>query len=98
MFLDRLKERRLKAPAAVTVFGLFERLTQAFDTVVSNPQVAKCLACTAIPSGSVLTVEEAVAAYMDLQLRRAAAATLPTKDGGTPDTSIWEVCQHSLAP
>ncbi|CDJ34399.1 uncharacterized protein EMH_0001360 [Eimeria mitis] len=37
-----------------------------------------------------LTVEEAVAAYMDLQLRRAAAATLPANDGQTPDTNIWE--------
>ncbi|CDI85221.1 hypothetical protein, conserved [Eimeria praecox] len=72
------------APIAV------ESRNQAFDMVVSNPQIAKCLACTAVPSSSILTVEEAVAAYMDLQLRRAAAGTLPTKEGQTPDTNIWE--------
>lgn len=85
-------------PTPLTIFALPEHLIQAFDMVVSNPQIAKCLACTAVPSSSILTVEEAVAAYMDLQLRRAAAGTLPTKEGQTPDTNIWEVRQQCLAP
>lgn len=75
----------------VAILSTFECLAQAFDTVVSNPQVARCLACMAVPTAKILTVEEAVAAYMDLQLRRAAAATLPSKDGQTPEANIWEV-------
>lgn len=69
---------------------MFELRAQAFDRVISDPQVAKCLACTVGASGEILTVEEAVATYMDSQIRRAAAKSAREGDEIT-DTKDWEV-------
>lgn len=70
---------------------MFEVRTQAFDRVVSDPEVTKCLACTVGASGEILTVEEAVATYMDSQIRRAAAKSAQEGHEIT-DTKDWEVC------
>lgn len=59
-------------------FSAFETFLQAFDSVLSDSDIAAYLTCSVGALERKPTIEESLAAYIDIQLRRIAARELCT--------------------
>ncbi|KAL8272480.1 hypothetical protein Esti_003603 [Eimeria stiedai] len=62
----------------------------AFDSILADPQTAKALTCAPGSFSRTLTIEDALASYMDLQLRRRFALGIPQDTENDSDDSWME--------